>query len=162
MAVQFSPTAPRPQERCVVCQKRLSEDVVAHDNWHPIHLKCLQAWARASATCPECRQNSLLPGHTRTVHWLDPDLVERALFALGDHVFLIPGSIWGSIGALVITETPETKVVCALGLLAGVVTTVVSTRILPRSTLANWQIPITLATSFSGSFTVVASLNYFY
>jgi len=153
MSIQFSAAVPSPSEHCF-CYDPLTSDVVTHGGQHPVHLKCLQTWAKVSPTCPTCRQeidtSSILPYRERTILWLKREFLDIAL-SHPDDIFVLPGSLWGGMASLAMTGAPETKGVVGLSLLAGTVAVaVMGTRI--NSLHSSMRIPATMTMAFLGSY----------
>jgi hypothetical protein len=154
MSVQFSAAVPEPDEHCF-CYDPLTSDVVTHGGQHPVHLKCLQTWAKVSPTCPTCRQeidtSSILPYRERTILWIKREFLGIGTSHLND-VLVFPGALWGGMASLAVTATPKTKGVVALSLLAGTVAVaaVMSTRI--NSLPPSMRIPATMTMAFLGSY----------
>ena len=55
MSVSFHISQSHPSETCVVCRDELTDDVMCHNDVHPVHQKCIKLWLRVNPTCPICR-----------------------------------------------------------------------------------------------------------
>jgi hypothetical protein len=168
MTVQFSAIRPGQGEDCF-CSNPLDEEYVAHDGLHSVHLKCLQAWAKRSSTCPTCRAdidlNSIFSSEEIRVlqrsrsYQPDPEGPNDAFFSIVDNLFVVPGSLLGTAVSMAATGHPETRSIITLGVLAGSVAGIALTRIVPLPSNGNGRLVMALSSSFITALTFTTGLT---
>lgn len=156
MPVTFSKATPLPNEDCF-CFEPLTEDVVADENGHHFHLKCIQEWAKTSPHCPHCREeidtSNILSLKDRATYWINKkgsDLIDSAISQF-DLVFAIPGSLWGSMTAILTTHAQDDVDVVGFGMLAGAVAGVAAKQLYEQFTSRRMSSSAILGSSFLGS-----------
>jgi hypothetical protein len=163
MTVRFSTIDPKPSEDCF-CSNPLDTGVVAHGTLHPVHLKCLQAWAKKSSTCPTCRReidlhSIFLPEEIPVLQLNESHQMGEELPGLGrlvmDEIIILSGSVLGgALGSMALRpiQNHEATGLVALSLLVGSVAGAAFSRMatLPRNRF--------LVSAFASSFMITISI----